>query len=212
MDEQSVPPRRLADRPLRVSWRAVTGLQETLIAWDGDLSALGEQLRWAPLTVVFVLASTWFVKWPLIVAIGCAGDARRKCFPRAAAAAVLAVTTTALLVTVLKDVFDRARPPVADPGVDPIGIVPASASFPSGHAATAFAAAVAVALVYPRLGKPLLVLAAVVAVSRVYLGVHYVLDVAVGTMLGIAIGVAAAMVIRAVAPRPAPCAASPEAT
>jgi membrane-associated phospholipid phosphatase len=190
----------------------VAGLQETLIAWDGDLSALGEQLRWAPLTVVFVLASTWFVKWPLIVAIGCAGDAKRRCFPRAAFAAALAVTTAALLVTVLKDIFDRARPPEADPSVSPIGIVPDSASFPSGHAATAFAAAVAVALVYPRLGKPLLALAALVAVSRVYLGVHYVLDVAAGTMLGVAVGVAAAMFIRAIAPRPAPCAASPEAT
>ena len=96
-----------------------------------------------------------------------------------------------------KDLFDRARPPVADPGLDPVGIVPASASFPSGHAATAFAAAVAVALVYPRLGRPLLALAVVIAVSRVYLGVHYVLDVAVGTLLGIAVGVAAAWVIRA---------------
>ena len=70
---------------------------------------------------------------------------------------------------------------MADPGLDPIGLVPAAASFPSGHAATAFAAAVAVALFYPRLGRPLLALAAVVALSRVYLGVHYLLDVAAGT-------------------------------
>jgi len=177
-------------------------LVETLIAWDVAASALGEDLRWEPLTVVFLLASAWWVKWPLIAAIGSACDAKRRCFPRATCAAALAVTTSALLVTVLKDVFERARPPVADPGLDPVGIVPASTSFPSGHAATAFAAAVAVALVYPRLGRPLLALAVVVALSRVYLGVHYVLDVAVGTLLGIAVGVAAAWVIRAVAPQP----------
>jgi undecaprenyl-diphosphatase len=118
------------------------------------------------------------------------------------------VTTAALLVTVLKESFDRARPPVADPGLDPVGIVPASASFPSGHAATAFAAAVAIALVYPRLGRPLLALAVVIAVSRVYLGVHYVLDVAVGTVLGIVVGIAAAWLVRRVAPGPRERAAS----
>jgi membrane-associated phospholipid phosphatase len=180
----------------------VPGVVETLTSWDGAVSALGEELRWAPLTFLFVLASTWFVKWPLIVAAGCACDAKRRCLPRATVAAVLAVTTAALIVTLLKDVFDRARPPVADPGLDPVGLVPASASFPSGHAATAFAAAVAVALIYPRLGKPLLVLAAVVAVSRVYLGVHYVLDVAAGTLLGIAVGFAAAWAVKAVARAP----------
>jgi undecaprenyl-diphosphatase len=178
----------------------LAGVFDWLIALDSAASALGEEVRWAPLTIVFVLASTWFVKWPLIFAVGCAGDARRKCFPRAACAAALAITTSALLVTLLKDLFDRARPPIADPGVDPIGIVPASASFPSGHAATAFAAAVAVALVYPRLGRPLLVLAAVVALSRVYLGVHYALDVAAGTLLGIAVGIASAWLVNAVAP------------
>jgi undecaprenyl-diphosphatase len=182
----------------------VAEIVETLLAFDSAASALGEDLRWAPLTVVFVLASTWLVKWPLIMAAGCAFDAKRKCFPRAALAAGLAVTTTALLVTALKELFDRARPPVADPSLDPIGIVPASASFPSGHAATAFAAAVAVAMVYPRLARPLLVLAGVVAVSRIYLGVHYVLDVAAGTLLGIAIGIAAAWVVRRVAPQPSP--------
>jgi len=186
----------------------VAALQHTLTAWDGAASALGEQVRWGPLTFLFVLASTWWVKWPLIAAIGGACDAKRRCFPRAACAAALAVTSAALLVTLLKDVFDRARPPVAHPGLDPIGIVPASASFPSGHAATAFAAAVAVALVYPRLGRPLLALAVVVAMSRVYLGVHYVLDVAAGTLLGIAVGIAAAWLIRAVVPEPTAPAAS----
>jgi membrane-associated phospholipid phosphatase len=187
----------------------VAGLSETILAWDSAVSALGEEVRWAPLTLVFLVASTWFVKWPLIVAVGGCLDARRRCFPRAGVAAALAVTTAAALVTVLKEAFDRARPPVADPGLDPVGIVPASASFPSGHAATAFAAAVAVALVYPRLGRPLLALAVVIAVSRVYLGVHYVLDVAVGTVLGIAVGIAAAWVVRRVAPAPRARAASP---
>jgi membrane-associated phospholipid phosphatase len=187
----------------------VVAVVDTLSSWDGAVSALGEDVRWAPLTFVFLLASAWFVKWPLIVAVGCAYDAKRKCLPQATAAAALAVGTAALLVTLLKELFDRARPPVANPGLDPIGIVPADASFPSGHAATAFAAAVAVALVYPRLGRPLLALAVVVALSRVYLGMHYVLDVTAGTLLGIAVGIAAAWVVKAAARSPRGRAASP---
>jgi undecaprenyl-diphosphatase len=187
----------------------VTGLVQTVLEWDGAVSSFWENFRWEPLTIVFVIASLWWVKWPLIVAVGCACDAKRRCLPRATGAAVLAVGTAALAVTVLKDLFDRARPPVANPGLDPVGPVPDSASFPSGHAATAFAAAIAVALIYPRLGRPLLALAIVIAISRVYLGMHYALDVAAGTLLGIVVGVAAALFIRWAAPMPTARAASP---
>ena len=58
---------------------------------------------------------------------------------------------------------------------------------PSTHAATAFAAAVAVSLVHPRLRWPLVVLASLVSVSRVWLGVHYPTDVLAGAALGTAI-------------------------
>ena len=181
---------------------------DVLLAWDRALSGLGEAVRWEPLTVLFLVASAWWVKWPLFAAIGACGDLRcRRLLPRAAAAALAAVGIAAGVVTILKEAIDRARPPFE--GIDPIGLVPASASFPSGHAATAFAAAVAVGLVHPRLRRPLLALAAAVALSRVYLGVHYVLDVLAGTVLGVAVGFGTARVIRAVAPVPTPLAASP---
>ena len=175
---------------------------EIVLAWDGAASEVGQSLRWQPLTLVFLLASTWWVKWPLIAAIGAASDARcrRRC-PRATLAAVAAVGAAGLLVTLSKELFDRARPP-AGAGIDPVGLVPASASFPSGHAATAFAAAVAVGLIHPRLRLPLLGLAAVVALSRVYLGVHYATDVLAGTALGVALGLGAAWLVRTVAAGP----------
>jgi membrane-associated phospholipid phosphatase len=178
-------------------------LFESLRAFDMNASAWAEALRWEPLTFVFVAASLWWVKWPLLVAVGACGDAKcRRRWPYAAAAGGLAVAVAALLVAVLKDVFDRARPPFQDASLDPIGIVPASASFPSSHAATAFAAAVAVGLVHPRLRRPLLAMAAVVALSRVYLGVHYLFDVIVGTLIGIGIGYAAALTVQAVGRAP----------
>ena len=181
----------------------MTGVLETIRAWDGAVSTFGESVRWEPLTFVFLLVSSWWVKWPLIVAIGAVGDVlARRTFPRAVCAAAVAVAAATLLVTLLKELFDRARPPIADPSLDVVGVLPASASFPSGHAASAFAAAVAVGMVYPRVRRPLLVLAALVALSRVYLGVHYASDVIVGGALGALLGLAAGWTVGAIAPAP----------
>ena len=66
--------------------------------------------------------------------------------------------------------------------------MPSSTSFPSGHAASAAAFAVAVGDVLPRLRLPLRVAAAAVAFSRVYTGVHFPGDVVVGAVTGAVIG------------------------
>jgi undecaprenyl-diphosphatase len=63
----------------------------------------------------------------------------------------------------------------------------ASRSFPSGHAAVAFAFAGAAGRVMPVVSLPLHALAGVAAYSRVHTGVHYPLDVVVGSLLGASI-------------------------
>ena len=63
---------------------------------------------------------------------------------------------------------------------------PTSASFPSGHAATAVAGAMAGARVVPGAAWPLWVLAVLMAYSRVYVGVHYPTDIMGGALLGLA--------------------------
>jgi membrane-associated phospholipid phosphatase len=158
-------------------------LVRTVAWWDGSTMEAVQSLRWEPLTLLFLVASMWWVKWPLIALVGACGDARcRRKLPFA----------------------------LVDPGLDPVGTVPGSASFPSGHAATAFAAAVAVGMLYPRFRTPLLALAATVALSRVYLGVHFATDVLAGSVLGAAIGLATGIVVRVQAaprslvPSPAP--------
>ncbi|MDX2562221.1 phosphatase PAP2 family protein [Streptomyces sp. TX20-6-3] len=64
--------------------------------------------------------------------------------------------------------------------------MPDSASFPSGHTASAVAFATAAGVVFPPVAVPLQVLAMAVGYSRVHTGVHYPGDVAAGAVLGVA--------------------------
>jgi undecaprenyl-diphosphatase len=93
------------------------------------------------------------------------------------------------LADMLKPVFGRARPCQTVQGLRLLVRCPRSFSMPSGHAISSFAAATAL-FYLPRYVLPLLarwyplMLAALVALSRIYLGVHYPSDVIVGAILG----------------------------
>jgi undecaprenyl-diphosphatase len=58
-------------------------------------------------------------------------------------------------------------------------------SFPSGHTATTFALAAVLAWYFPVWAVPLLVLGAVIGYSRVYVGVHFLSDVAAAAAIGV---------------------------
>jgi membrane-associated phospholipid phosphatase len=107
-------------------------------------------------------------------------------------APIVMVALTAIIAGqvggLLKDAFDRPRPPIGDHHVHALIALPASSSMPSGHALTSFACAVVLGGFVPRMRVPLLVFASVVAFSRVYLGVHYPSDVLVGAAVGVALG------------------------
>ena len=148
-----------------------------------------QTLRWEPLTVLFVVASAWWVKWPLIAALGAVSDSRpTPARAMCALSASIAAGVAALSVALLKEVTDRARPPVAErrcsrsspsrtrprsrPGMRRLRSRrrrPWPSSTPPQSAACSL-------------------LAALVALSRVYLGVHYWSDVLVGSLFGIAVG------------------------
>ncbi|HZB23111.1 MAG TPA: phosphatase PAP2 family protein [Gaiellaceae bacterium] len=104
---------------------------------------------------------------------------------------VAATSVVASLVNaVLKYAVGRQRPPsiVLDP--EPLMEVPTTSSFPSGHAMSSFACAFVLARLAPRLAIPSFVLAALIAISRVYVGVHYPLDILVGAVLGVLLATA----------------------
>lgn len=97
-----------------------------------------------------------------------------------------------VLVILLKIVVAEPRPFLALPNVDLLAPESGS-SFPSGHTASVFAAAIVIGLKYHRKTKgkkywliyPLLLFAIVVGYSRIYVGVHYPYDVIFGALLGV---------------------------
>jgi undecaprenyl-diphosphatase len=124
------------------------------------------------------------------------------------AAAVVVADTTASLI---KQAVERPRPFVPFPDPEPLVGTGSGYAFPSGHAATSFAAATVLARAAPRLTPVLVVLAVAVAWSRVYVGVHYPGDVLAGALLGLAVGATLVLVAgRAVAPARAAARALPQ--
>ena len=149
--------------------------------WSAPL--LDEPLR--RVSQVADFSKPWFV---VAGALGLLGGPRGR---RAAVVGLSSVGAASLLVNQpLKALGGRRRP---DPGLlgapQPRWVrMPTSRAFPSGHAASAVAFAVAVGDVLPALRAPLWTAASVVGFSRVYTGVHYPSDVLVGASVGALVG------------------------
>jgi len=102
---------------------------------------------------------------------------------------------------ILKPLVGRSRPFELDPTFPLLATPPHDASFPSGHAAISFAAAYVIYHFNKRWGIVAYVLAALIALSRLYLFFHFPSDVIAGTLIGIAVGAFAVWLVTWLEPR-----------
>ena len=97
-----------------------------------------------------------------------------------------AVAVSWVIAEGAKFLFNRARPFISDTEIAPLIRTPSSSSFPSGHSATAAAGAITLSAIYPAFAPALVLSGFLVALSRIYLGVHYPFDVLAGVLIGTA--------------------------
>jgi undecaprenyl-diphosphatase len=173
------PPRILPETVDRRLYRVIHGLPHSPVSdkYVTTLSDLGEGLGW----VAAGIALAWL-----------GGPKGRRA---GLATAIASLGTTYVVQRLIKPVFRRQRPWV-ERDVLVVGIRTTDASFPSGHSASSFAAATALAAFYPKAAPLVFALAAGVGLSRVHLGHHFPSDVAVGSMIGIASGTAIAAALK----------------
>lgn len=96
---------------------------------------------------------------------------------------------------ILKNVIGRIRPYDLNSGIEILINALSDYSFPSGHTLASFEAATAMLIRDKRLGIPAMILAVLIAFSRLYLYVHYPTDVLAGIILGILIAIFSCKII-----------------
>ncbi|GAF92132.1 unnamed protein product, partial [marine sediment metagenome] len=143
------------------------------------LRAHGHGPRVERAVLVFTRAGEHGLLWQALCLAGALADARRR--PRYLRA-MRTVGLAYLANIALKYVVRRPRPRLDD--LPALSSTVTSLSFPSAHATTSFAAARALTVEGGLAKPPVYALASVMALSRVYAGVHYPTDIAAGALLG----------------------------
>jgi len=110
---------------------------------------------------------------------------------RKAGATILLALLFSLIVNnvILKNAVARIRPYEVVDGLECLMGKAMDFSFPSGHSGSSFAAATVIACLFPKkFGIPAVIIAALIALSRLYVGIHYPTDVLFGVVDGILLG------------------------
>jgi undecaprenyl-diphosphatase len=131
--------------------------------------------------------NNWYIAYVILLGVGWTKGGKR---------GKIAVIGVILLIIVsdqtgyrlLKELFARPRPcDILTNVITPVGCT-GTYSFPSNHALNNFAAAFFFYKLFPKLKWVLFITAGLVAISRVYLGLHYPSDIIGGALIGIVFG------------------------
>ena len=101
----------------------------------------------------------------------------------------------------IKNLIARPRPVWLNPDVEILVRIPTDYSFPSGHTAASFTAATVLLCYDRRFGIPAVILACLIAFSRLYLYVHFPTDILAGIFFGILVGILSIVVLKKIALR-----------
>ncbi len=110
-------------------------------------------------------------------------------------ASVSLILNLLVVNAILKPLVGRIRPYDAFKSLIPLIDLPSDYSFPSGHSSAGFAVASVIFMLLPKkYGVPAIIVASLIAFSRLYLGVHYPSDVTVGIVIGCLTGICAKLI------------------
>ena len=147
-------------------------------------------LDWLMPKITFLCKAGWL--WIAIALLCMIWEKHRRCGFSMAAGLILCGLFGNVL---LKHLVARSRPCWINTNIDMLVRIPTDYSFPSGHSMVSFASAVVLLQYDKRIGIPAIILAALIAFSRLYLYVHFPTDVLVGTLMGILFGILAPRIV-----------------
>ncbi|WP_067803430.1 phosphatase PAP2 family protein [Actinomadura formosensis] len=165
-------------------YREITGFAQGTPSWVHEVADVGTDAGLLLFAVLFV-AGWWRARGLDARAMGLA------------LAAPFAVVSAYLVSEVSKSYIQEERPCRAVAGAVHIAACPSPGdwSFPSNHATIAAASAAAIVVAWRALAPVVLPLAALMAFSRVFVGVHYPHDVAAGFLVGVVVAPLAALLL-----------------
>ena len=168
------------------------GLDVSMLRWIN----LGMGRPWLDPFFVFVTQARHCILPAAIGALLLAARGGRRGRMVLAALALCVLMTDQVSSHLIKPWIHRIRPCNAEMGLRLPDGARGTLSFPSGHATNTAGAATVVALAYPPWAVPVVVVAVVISLSRVYLGLHYPSDILGGFLLGALLGLLSWLLIR----------------
>jgi len=157
----------------------IQGLDESIVTWIASLRAPLPDTLFKIITHLGDYGCIWILA---VAAMFILKRTRKD----AADTAVGMIITIIISNLILKPIFSRMRPYEVISGLTALIKQPSDASFPSGHAAFAFAAAYGIwKSTAKKFGVPALILAVLISLSRIWVGVHFPSDVICGAAIGL---------------------------